>query len=161
MKFDFATEQFGINGEGIHFLRSGYCFKSVSLSSIKEVEIRNGIRVKNRSGLTLLALVSLSGAVYLLSKKITLDRINGFRVQGGRFLWFVIMLIISLMVLAGVSLYQAHIFTKILEVKTYDGERFVFSLYKEKKSNQLPALEKILQREEYRSKHKTESFQRL
>ncbi|MBB6464112.1 hypothetical protein [Flammeovirga kamogawensis] len=63
-KYQFETEEFGINDEGVHFLRSKFNYGSILKNDIKRLEIAKGKEVNNWFVLLLLGIGLLSFTAY-------------------------------------------------------------------------------------------------
>jgi len=135
-RYEFKTDQFGFNSEGFHLLRSGYCYQTLTSNEIQKIEIKRGIRVKNRTGLLIFGLICLALGIGCLMFISPLDSLDGFFIKGAQMVWGAIMIIFIFWSIAAISIYQALIKSIVLKI-TAKGHWFVFSLYPLKKSNQL------------------------
>lgn len=142
-KFNFKTDQFGINSEGLHLLRSGYCYRTLLIQELESIEIKKGIRVKNRIGLIIFGLLNLALGIACFIYISPLNSVDGFFIKGAQIVWGVLMMILVFWGIAVVSFYQTFIKTTILVIRTKDYWN-VFSLYSTVKNNEFDRLVLLL-----------------
>ncbi|MTI19696.1 hypothetical protein E1176_01550 [Fulvivirga sp. RKSG066] len=137
--YNFKTDQFGLNADGLHLLRSGYCYRTLPTDQLQELEIKKGVRVKNRLTLIIFGLINLSLGVVCFIYILPLNSVDGFAIKGAQIVWAFLMIILVLWFAALVSFYQAFIKTTVLIARTKDYWN-VFSLYSTVKNNELDNL---------------------
>ena len=136
-KYFYETDQFGITSESIHYLRSKYPYEIISNNELRSIEIKKGVRYKNRIGLILFGGINFLLASYIVLVTHEAYLSDPIHYLASRMTAIVFLTTIMLGAFGMICFYNAFIKTQIIVIKTTDKRWNVFSLEPLKKKDQL------------------------
>lgn len=80
----YKTQEFGVTDNGIHLLRSGFHYETISFSQIQKLEIKKGKELNNWVVILVIGLFMLLPGLYISSKIIDVILYGDTNVRGAR-----------------------------------------------------------------------------
>jgi hypothetical protein len=136
--YHFRTQEFGISDTGIHFLRSGFNYETISFSEINEIKIERGKELHNWVIILMLGIMILTFGIYISISTIKMILELKFGIVGVK-----IILFLTIPFVGAYFIYNSFRTGTLLKVNYKQNKRHKFPLKeiaKEKKLDELITL---------------------
>lgn len=137
--YRFRTSEFGVSNQGIHLLRSGYNYKTISFNELETIAITRGKELHNWWVIFIVGAAVVLFGIALSIHVINMVISDDFPTGNLR------MLFVLFIPFVGVYfVYNSVQMGLVLKVKCSDGSRWIFPLKEIARAKQLPAFHRYL-----------------